>query len=283
VGTATHVYSLRISLAGCRYDVRINDVPIFRDMGDGLPMTAAMAINEYLTDGPNALSVSLLPATGRDTLEPPADSFLVGLLGRPADAPKTADLRLVTLHLRPGANPQQLVRVEGTGLGLLTLGSELRIEGDGRAGLDASGGFQLTGSNHHWAWQDSEAIDDSPRTRDALRAVFTGWIMQLRARDTSWLPPSLAERNRELSKALFEPIAALEAHGLLEAAADPELTLFDPDLAESELRVFGQGRLARLVRWDETPIIVYVEPDGQSARYFPFTFRRGRSGWIVCR
>lgn len=283
MGTVSHVYTLGMSLAGCRYDLRINDVPIFRDVAEGHALTATMAINEYLVPGPNRLTASLRPRPGREELDRPAETFTLSLLGRAAGEPKTANQLLARIDLRPQGDPGQLASLAGDGFGLLTVNPSLGLAGDGRQALDVAFDFAPSGPCHSWAWQTSPPIENSPRTRDSLRALFAGWTERLRGGDAGWLLTAMGERNRELSQALFEPPAALEAHGLLEAVADPALSLYDPELEHSELMVFAGGRLAQLVRWNGSPVIVYLEPDGENARLYPFTFRQGPSGWIVCR
>lgn len=283
MGTLTHVYSLEISLAGCLYDVRINDIPIFRDIIDGFPLTSSMAINEFLTDSINKISFKISAQPGNEMLEKPADSFSIRIMGRPAELPKMANVPLVTLKLYPQSLQGQFLSVEGDGSGLLNLRDSLMITGDGFKSLAVSGEFDLTGANHHWAWQDSEIIESSMTNLESLRGLFSTWMQRLEKRDITWLSPLLTERNRELSLALFEPLSALEAHGLYDAVADRSLTLFDPDLAVSELHVYANGRLAELQRWDGTAITVFVESDQVSARYYPFMFRMGPQGWIICR
>ena len=283
MGTVSHVYTLGMHMAGCRYDVRINDVPIFRDVDAGHPLGATMAINEYLVPGPNRLSASLRPRRGLEELERPAETFTLSLLGRAAGEPKTANQVLARIDLRPQGDPGQLASLTGDGLGLLTVNPALSVAGDGRQALDLGFDFAPTGASHSWAWQTSEPIENSPRNRDSLRALFADWTARLARRDAAWLLPAIGERNRELSQALFEPIAALDGHGLFDAVADPSLTLHDPEIEHTELMVFAQGRLAQLVRWDGSAVIVFLEADGFNARHYPLTFRQGPSGWIVCR
>ena len=53
-------FSIRADISGCRYEVRINDVPVISD-DNGYPVTVNFPVNEYIANGENELSVYLMP------------------------------------------------------------------------------------------------------------------------------------------------------------------------------------------------------------------------------
>lgn len=65
------VFRLRGSAAGCSVDLRINDVPIHRDAG-GLAHEFDIAVNEWLFQGENVISVFLAPVKEGGQISPGA-------------------------------------------------------------------------------------------------------------------------------------------------------------------------------------------------------------------
>ncbi len=53
-------FSVKVDISGCRYEVRINDVP-FLTNEEGFPITANFPVNEWITRGENELSLYLMP------------------------------------------------------------------------------------------------------------------------------------------------------------------------------------------------------------------------------
>ncbi len=53
-------FSIKVDISGCRYEVRINDIPVIEN-SDGLPITTSFPVNEYITNGNNELSIFLMP------------------------------------------------------------------------------------------------------------------------------------------------------------------------------------------------------------------------------
>lgn len=55
-------FSVRVDISGCRYQVRLNDVP-FIENDKGLPVTVNFPVNELITKGDNELSIFVMPLT----------------------------------------------------------------------------------------------------------------------------------------------------------------------------------------------------------------------------
>lgn len=285
MGTQAHAFTLGVSLAGCRFDVRVNDVPIFRDVEDGFPLTARMGINEYLRPGGNQITLEARPRPGAQLIDEPADAFEISLFGRDGRAPKRDDKRLFLLKLRPGRLPAEgpVVEPVDDGTGLVTLDPNVFAEDRARQSFRMRAQFMLPEDSHRWNWMASETIADTPATLAELRKLFGDWHSRLVARNTAWIAPVMAERTEELARALFVSRGETAAHGLFEAVGDPTRSLVPPGLDKSKLMVFGGGKLVQLVRWDEAPILVYLHDNGEEASYFPLILRRSEFQWLVCR
>lgn len=283
--TRTHIVSLRMTAGGCRYDVRVNDVPVFQDLEHGYPMTATMLVNESVAPGTNTLSIHMLP--------PPGESALVGdsrveatLTIRPHTRPKGDDVPLTTLSLN-GGRPRPEDAVAGsTPPGSAPWGSVGPADASPLppSGLRGQRAVTFTLPAHDWRWLSSDPIPADDATRRELERRYSRiWDLLADGR-TDWVPTTMRERHQEMALALFETPEAVEAaNGLFTAARDSGLGLHPLELPDAELQVFGDGRLARLVRWDGQPLIVFVARDGSGAEYFPIAFRRQGADWILCR
>lgn len=283
--TRNHLVSLRLSAGGCRYDVRVNDVPVFQDLEYGYPMTATMLVNEYVAPGENTLSVRMLPPPGETALV--ADSRVEATLTiRPHTRAKGDDVPLTTLALQGGtARPEDSVAGSGPPAsapwGTVGPADAAPLP---PAGLLARRTVTFALPAHEWRWLSSDHIPADDATRRELERRYTRIWELLADGRTDWVPTTMRERHQEMALALFETPEAVEAaNGLFAAARDPGLALHPLELPDAELQVFGDGRLARLVRWDGRPLIVFVASDGSGAEYFPITFRRQGADWILCR
>ncbi|NYZ15289.1 hypothetical protein HL658_22345 [Azospirillum sp. RWY-5-1] len=283
--TRDHIVTLRLSAGGCRYDVRVNDVPVFQDLEHGHPMTASMLVNESIAPGANALSIRMLPPPGESALV--EDSRVEAVLTiRPHTRPKGDDVALTTLSLRGGRPRPEDAVADSTPPGGTSWGSVGAADAAPLppAGLAARRTVSFALPAHAWRWLSSDRIPDDDATRRELERRYSRIRDLLAEGRTDWIPTTMRERHQEMALALFEAPEAVEAaNGLFAAARDPGLSLHPLELPDAEMQVFGDGRLARLVRWDGRPLIVFVARDGSGADYFPITFRRQGADWILCR
>jgi hypothetical protein len=134
-----------------------------------------------------------------------------------------------------------------------------------------------------WAWLDAEPVEASARVKADLFRVYQAIWAGLQARKAGAVVPMFAERTRELACAFHRTEAEmLDVLGLHKAVADPELSLYPLD-DEPELEVFGGGRLARVTRWDGTPLIAFAVGGGDVTAYYDLACRRALQGWVITR
>ena len=283
--TKQHIVSLRWSVGGCRYDVRINDVPIFQDLERGYPTTANMSVNEFIVPDDNDLSIHLSPAPGEKELGAHSRAELT-LMVRPHTARKGKDVVLTNLIVQGGAaGPEQATEDSlpplGAGWGQVGPAGAVVMP---PAGLLASRRVSFTLPAYAWRWLKSDVIAADATTRRDLEKIYTAIWTRLSQGQSDWVYQGMQERHAEMAQALFEPVRTLETeNGLHEAVRDSSSTLFPLELPDAVMQVYGGGRLARLVRWDGRPLVVFVQKAGGTADYYPITLRRQGSAWIICR
>lgn len=134
-----------------------------------------------------------------------------------------------------------------------------------------------------WAWLDGEAIERSAETEASLMRVYEEVWSALKARDASRILPRFVLRTRELATAFNRSTREMERLLDLESASqDPSLELWPLD-PEAELEIFGDGKLARMTRWDGEPLVVFVKRDRDLSQYYDIVCCRLAGKWIIIR
>lgn len=225
-----------------------------------------------MANGPNALSLRLWPqAPGIGAV---SATVAVHVPGRLDETQR--DLFITKVDF--GAdNPLEGNTPPGSGPGFrIGAAGLLPIEG----GVAINRTFELENRVPDWRWLSSERMIDSPDLRTALLGQYAGIWSALSEARLEMFPELLAERTAEYRLATFADVADIPAdYGL--AGAIAEGRLFDLEPEHAQFRLFGDGRLAEFRRWDDKPMIAFIE--GEIGRYFRFVFRRERGAWIVTR
>lgn len=134
-----------------------------------------------------------------------------------------------------------------------------------------------------WQWLTSDVIVDTEAIRKSLFKQYQYIHSLLAKKDESAVVALMNERLEETARGFYKPYSQIaKVTGVRDAMKDYEMTLFpvDPDF---EFEIMGNGRLAKITRWDGSAQIVFVENDQSSALYFDFIFRKQANRWILTR
>ncbi|MCA9708337.1 MAG: hypothetical protein KDK70_20980 [Myxococcales bacterium] len=332
------VFKLGIDAGSCRFEVRLNDVPILRSDA-ALPFDVEFPVSEWIVRGPNRLAALVSPPPvwdegGEEQLErerfDPAESALrLTLWVKRNGAPREERRAITTLNFvaRDVAEPATSAPAgpppvgstgptaaagpasdptPGAGEGWQSSAPAGRYDSQRAFGRDDAQGdvmvsevtFERNDEPPHeaflfrdvgmrspfprWAWEDGLTIADDDSTHAALLAEYERVWSLLLARDVAGIEQLQQTKAAEYQAAYYLDAARLrDALPLVDLMQSEDLRL-QPLLRDLELRVFGEGRLARLVDEDGDSPIVFVGP-GEIGYFVELTYARTDDGWRLVR
>jgi hypothetical protein len=222
-------------------------------------------VNHWVFSGQNRLGLRMDPLPGAGVIDERAHGA-------------------VSLNVRPsGSTPahnQRITSIEADAHGAL---EAERVTPTPARGFVAERLVHLTTPFPRWTWLDGQAIQPSGDTRASLFQVYDELWAALHARAAPRILPRFAARTQELATAFGRTVQEMDRNLDLNAAShDPTLELYPLD-DEAELEVFGDGRLARLTRWDDLPMIVFVRKDRSLSQSYDVICCMIDGGWLPIR
>lgn len=306
------VFKLGIDAGSCRFEVRLNDVPIMAsDMA--LPYDVEFPVSEWIVHGPNRLAAVVEPPPVFDE-----DGEEVEALER--FDPRQSALRLTLSVKRNGAPSQQRQTVttmefaarsgvtrredveqafEGSAPGgrldsrrgfvrddtqwdVIVSGVDFEVDDEPPHGVFMRRDIGMASPFPQWAWLSGQSIKDDDATRYALLAEYRRVWGLLQARDVAAVERLFSLKATEYRAAYYLDDAQLrDALPVVDLMQSDELTLqpFDSDV---DLEVFGDGRMARLVDEEGDSPLLLVSAEGV-AYYVGLTYCRIDGRWQLVR
>lgn len=294
-------FELQLSAQDCRYEVRLNGVPIHTD-NKAIPVQARFPVNHWLRSGENTLEL-VLP----DIQDPQPDSASVAIGLKLLREQHNLRTELVVCRLAWRRD------LQGTGdpfvgsseAGVFNSKQEMApdVDGDTQVGR-VRARYKAEGLNLHrlvtlntglpdWGWQTAVPISINESDHDQLRQLHQSlWRelssvhVYLRQRRPEPVANLCEERNRELDLAFGYPAGTTRRRLLASLAAalhDPDLSLAPISAHQLGLDPWPNGQLVRLVRADFSPALVFVSSELEYSQAIDFVFRPDPQGWIICR
>jgi len=255
-------YTVQVDIEGCAYDVRVNDGPLLEDL-DGLPVVVEIPINHLVRNGGNEISLRMRPGEGQDALDRETKCALT-IYVRESGEDKSRRREVAKLAY-PGPAPTRR-----DGPDTLTT-----------ATFPATVPFPL------FRWFTSAEIPANENTRAELIRELERFHELLAAKNIDAILAAVRERDREHAAAYYEPLpdqVADTRRGFALQFDEAEYTLRPARVRNPRLRIFGNGRLARLDLSNGQSPIYYLMSDGDTAVYVTLVFCRDPQGkWMVIR
>ena len=292
-------FTVRIDLAGCVSEVRVNDVPVDEDL-TGRVSTVEIPVNQYIFAGANTLEVSLTPQANANAYLADAGGTVEFCVSE--DLPKNLapqKLVLAVLSCSP-QNPaagyeSQPSSVAGKFLSTDAMKpsasgdievSEVRIRSIvSTSGLAFARTINVPAKFPEWSWRNADSIEGLASDRASLGKAYQNLWSAFRAKRFEELDRAYALKIREMSVAYYISVEhAKEAIDVRGLANNNDLELYPLQLDSAIMQVCGNGRLARLRSPKKlySPL-VYVERDRSLARYIELFFCRRANQWMICR
>lgn len=245
---------LRLRNHGCAAEVRINDITVLRAPACGA--MRSLAVNEFLFEGQNHLSLEIDPApSALDGDMPP----------RVALGPTDASVRLLLPRIgRPGNESQARALAEL---------DWAAAEGDVVAPpIHVRRTIDLPVKFPRWRWLDMPVVDDPASAQPVVARFIQTLALALAKGEADAMVQAARLRFEELAMAYQQPVAELVARWrariqLLQASK--ALQVMVPTLADVTLRPCAGGRLLECVAPDGQPILRTEAADDGSRHAWP--------------
>jgi hypothetical protein len=267
MSTGRRLYSLRIQVTDCSYDVRVNDCPIVRHWSRHVSGT--FPINEWIAGGPNTLAIKIGPRRGEDTI---SDSSELRLS---IDSRNEVDDR---------TNCVTSIIIQSGKLNTRETADTVRVLREGEDTILA-GTFIADVPFGDWKWQSSSKIVDLEAWRKLLLAEYQTLHAAIASQDTASIIDRSSERNVDRGVAYFsskEEQQSIQRNSYAEVFLTPDMTLAPLQIDSLQLEVFGGGRLSQLIDPLNQACIQVIHKDRQFLAQFPFIFRNN-NGPVICR
>ena len=250
------LYTIKIELSGCIYDIRVNDCPVIEDQ-DGYGLTTEIPINHWLFDGENRLKASLTRISrqyGKCDL-----SIWVKEFERDGGKRPVRDLVLETKPIELGGNA--LIEKEII--------------------FDAKVPFQK------WMWSEVEATVLTSEDRKAIVEKAKELWESLQKKDLNKIKKLLAFKSKEIIQAKYQTEKARnkEIQTQLEDILEGDWIMGDFDIDDLVYLPYGNGRLIKFMDSEsrESPVF-FTDPKKTIASYMELFFYKNKDlKWNIIR
>ncbi|MEM7155191.1 MAG: hypothetical protein AAF799_20250 [Myxococcota bacterium] len=306
------VFKLGIDAGSCRFEVRLNDVPILAS-DVALPYDVEFPVSEWIVHGPNRLAAVVEPPPVFDDdgeelealerFEPKQSALRLTLSVKRNGAPADQRQTMTTLEFaaRTGVARRDDVEraIESSAEGgrldstrgfvrddaqwdVIVSGVDFEVDDEPPHGVFMRRDIGMASPFPQWAWLGGESITDDDATRIALLAEYRRVWGLLQARNVAAVEQLFSLKATEYRAAYYLDDDQLrDALPVVDLMQADELTL-QPFETDVELEVFGDGRLARLVDDEGDSPILMLSADGV-AYYVGLTYCRIDGRWQLVR
>lgn len=286
------VFGVDFFCAACAYELRLNDVPLFRHEEN--PIRARLPANAYLLEK-NLLELRLRPLEGAEHL-PPEPTQRAALVVKQEDGEQDHELCAIEwkgplppeeVSQLPDQIERKLTPEPGSpleGLGEITLGKLVVASGP------APGEVRLTREVTlgkppfpAWSWTAGKKIEPNEETKaqltDQVRKI---WDLLSRREEAAILSRMRVVQSEMATAFYMTPEQSQAVLAPIRMLRDPDVAL-EPLMEDAfELEVFGQGRLARLTLFGDGPI-VFMDKGQELVHFVHLTFSLTDDGWVIVR
>lgn len=305
------VFKLQADAAGCRYEIRLNDIPIHEDF-IALPLDVEFPVSEWMRNGENRISLRIRPPEvldeegeevfDQEDYDRHESQVRLGLYVKPNGAPRGERVRIATLNFAAKARaPQAMPPV----IGAESSSPPGRFDSEQGFAPDDEGDVRVSPWEYEeieeekitilsrtvdlplhlprWLWLDAEVLTEGEELEAELMEQYRGFWSLLQSGEVTAVNQALAQKGSDYAAAYYletqDEIEEMLMMPLLIQSEDVELL---PLIEEVWLELFGEGRLARLVDEDGDAPVVFAR--GEDVGYYcSLMFCKTAEGWTLIR
>jgi hypothetical protein len=261
------VFVVRIEAAGGAVDVLMNDGPFFQT-DHPAPFQTEVPDISWARPGTNEISCRLSPARGQTALDPGAECLLIVYMHENGANPDTrTEITRLAYHVR-GAS-EVIGKTESTSDGVTI-----------RRTFEADAPFPNP------EWLSAPVIQDTPETLAGLIGELKNFYKLLETKNMSGILAVLDARDRVRAAHLYQSLEAQREGTRQEYSMVMDSTdmVLRPVIEKNvKLRLFGQGRLARVdLQSNQQSPLYFVAKDKTFAAYVTLIFCKTPTGsWAI--
>ena len=303
---------LHFDIMGCSFESNINNVKL-RDIA-GIPESGGgsidLPVNPWLKSGRNKLSLTLKPVKDSEKLKQVGQfcRAKVTLKVKPNAAPFKADgssyIPIATYQYH--SDPDNLTTDE-TNLKGTTEAGQLDSSKDFKR-VDSGGDIQI-GPMHieqidtkygpgvkmtrevdlplpfpKWAWFDGDQIPDNEQTKKELVEQYKQVWQALKNQNIESYASDFEKRTQEYAEAYYvskQEVNLIKDLTKKEKDSHLELGGFQPKY--QHVRIYGHGKLAKLLSWDGLPAIFFNNKEKDMSHDVDISFMKKDGEWKIIR
>ena len=285
----------------CKYQVLINDVPIYAGAG---AMRASYPVNHYMIDGQNNLAIAI-----KDTDSECKASATLQVRKLDESNNDVRILNKVEFSGQPSKASASSIKDSTVAEKLSFQDNKFKADEDGdikvskavlstdkeyygynydtqkreyMSGVKVSQDIDLPISIPHWAWLDGETIENNQATKDALIAIYKTIWSDIQSKDWSKLNKLFALRDKEMTMLDGEDPKTVYDGIKKTAESDDTKELFivsDNNLQKLKLNIFANGKLATLTNWKNQRLLAFNTHYG--SRTYGLTFAKTNGKFVI--
>ena len=303
---------LDVDFAGCDYQASVNGVT-FRDMGgpsQSMAIAMDMPVNQWMKPGKNKFSLILKPGNNPERLKKMSQDCRakVILKVKSADTPFKKDesnyrpIFAYEYHSAPDNITKNESHFKGT-----TQAGQLDSSKDFKH-VDSGGDIQI-GPVHieqfdtekgsgvkitrevdiplpfpKWAWFDGDQIPDNEETKEELTQQYKQIWQALKNQNIESYASDFEKRTQEYAEAYY--VSKNEVNLIKDLAKkekDPDLELGGFQPKYQHVRIYGHGKLAKLLSWDGLPAIFFNNKEKDMSHDVDISFMKKDGKWKIIR
>ena len=303
---------LYVDFAGCTYEPSLNGVK-FTDMGgpDKGVLATAMPVNQWVKSGKNEFSLILKPSDQAEKLKNAGQDCRakVALKVKPNKTksfdprgPQYKSIATYEFHSAPDNITKDESHFKGT-----TQAGQLDSSKDFKR-VDSGGDIQI-GPIHieqidteygpgvkmtrevdmplpfpKWAWFDGDQIPDNEETKEELTQQYKQIWQALKNQNIESYASDFEKRTQEYAEAYY--VSKNEVNLIKDLAKkekDPDLELGGFQPKYQHVRIYGHGKLAKLLSWDGLPAIFFNNKEKDMSHDVDISFMKKNGEWKIIR
>ncbi len=279
------IFSLEFNIYGTGVEIRLNDIPVYYHDAQG-QVSSQKPIPESIIDGENVLTIKSFPLE-EDGCEYQPGAYVEAVISvRKKNAPLNDAKTLLQLKLNP-TNPKENL-LDNT---LAKLGNSARVilEGCDKQ-VVAERRIHINSPFPRWAWQNGQAIDNTPDNFDTLLTIYKEIWSALDSGDKGKVRELYDFAAQEFAWA-YHYQDKKHGHRIMNTGGligdeDWKLGSMSKFLEKFDyhLDIFSNGKMARILDQKNRSPIVYLSRRAKIINIQKFVFYKNKAGeWVMIR
>lgn len=272
-------YTVQVNVRACKYDIRINDVPLIRGEGN---MTVELPASPWVFSGINTISFELSPLEKKDKFESLTLCKAILYQRQSGTDRETRELISGIIYDPDETQNKQISGLEKSPNFNDTNPPKIEIR---NTSVFVNRPISLETPFPRWSWLDCPKIPQENTIKNDLLSEYRRFWIILESKNTELIKKLTDIKASEIATAYYfqNRDKGHEKIQYMRWSTNKDVYLADLITDDLELEVLGDGHLAQLVDGDKDSPIVFVQKDQTLAHYMPMMYCKTPNGWLLIR